>query len=105
MQVLCSQEVVSLHLCGVIPCQITAKASAPQGPWYVLCVWLQQGVRKVMAWSKPIDFYALSRGSFRIKARKLIETAQRKSQEEWSPENRAASLSECLVVTTIKKSR
>src|SRR5512144_1869380 len=80
MQVLCSQEVVSLHLCGVIPCQITAKASAPQGPWCVLGVWLQQGVRKVMAWSKPIDFYALSRGSFRIKARKLIETAQRKSQ-------------------------
>ena len=80
MKVLCSQEVVSLHLCGVVPCQVTAQVSAPQGPWCVHCVWLQQGVRKDLAWSKPIDFEALSCGSFRKKARNLIETAQRKSQ-------------------------
>ena len=30
MKVLCSQEVVNPHLCGVVPCQVTAKASAPQ---------------------------------------------------------------------------
>jgi len=33
-----------------------------------------------MAWSKAVDFYAFSCGSFRKKARNLIETAQRKSQ-------------------------
>jgi hypothetical protein len=80
MKVLCSQEVVSPHLCGVVPCQVTAQVSAPQGPWCVRCVWLQQGVRNDLAWSKPTDFEALSRGSFRKKARNLIETAQRKSQ-------------------------
>jgi hypothetical protein len=34
-----------------------------------------------MAWSKHIYFYAFSHGSFRKKARNLIETAQRNSQE------------------------
>jgi hypothetical protein len=63
-----------------VPCPITAQASAPQGPWCVRCVWLQQGVRKAIAWSKAIDFEVLSRGSVRKKARNLIETAQRKSQ-------------------------
>jgi hypothetical protein len=81
MKVLCSQEVTSSHLYGVVPCQITAKASAPQGPWCSLSVWLQQGVPEDRAWSKPIDFYALSCSSFRKKARNLIETAQRKSQQ------------------------
>src|SRR3989442_11765822 len=80
MKVLCSQEVVSPHLCGVVPCQITAKASSPQVPGFVLCLWLQKGVRGNMAWSKPIDFYALSYGSFRKPAQNLIEIAQRKSQ-------------------------
>src|SRR6266705_3840311 len=80
MKVLCSQEVVSPHLCGVVPCQITAKASSPQVPGFVLCLWLQKGVRGNMAWSKPIDFYALSCGSFRKPAQNLIEIAQRKSQ-------------------------
>ena len=65
---------------GFVPCQVTAKASAPQGPWCGLSVWLQQGVPEDRAWSKPIDFYALSCSSFRKKARNLIETAQRKSQ-------------------------
>src|SRR5437764_14796718 len=65
---------------GVVSGQVTAKASAPQVPWLALCVWLQKGVREDMAWSKRIDFYAFSRGSFRKKARSLIETAQRKSQ-------------------------
>ena len=37
-------------------------------------------LREDIAWSKPIDFYAFSCGSFRKKARNLIETAQRKSQ-------------------------
>jgi hypothetical protein len=62
MKVLCSQEVVSPHVCGAVPCQVTAKASAPQGPWFVLGLWLQQGVREDMAWSKAIDFYAFSCG-------------------------------------------
>jgi hypothetical protein len=80
MKVLCSQEVTSSHLCGVGLCQGTAQASAPQVPWCDLCVWLQQGVWKGMAWSKAIDLYAFSCSSFRKKARNLIETAQRKSQ-------------------------
>jgi len=81
MKVLCFQEVVSLHRCGVVPCQVTAKASAPQVPWLVLCWWRQQGVPEDRAWSKPIDFYALSCGSFRKLAQNLIEIAQRKSQD------------------------
>src|SRR5215510_8025069 len=56
MKVLCSQEVVRPDRCGVVLCQGTAQASAPQVPWFVLGVWLQQGVRKAMAWAKPIDF-------------------------------------------------
>jgi hypothetical protein len=64
----------------VVPCRVPAKASAPQVPWFVLCWWLQNGIRKVMTRSKPIDFYALSRGSFQKPAQNLIETAQRKSQ-------------------------
>ena len=80
MKVLCSQEVVSPHVCGAVPCQVTAKASAPQGPWCVLCLWLQKGLQENMVWFEHIDFYAFSRGSFRKPARNLIETAQRKSQ-------------------------
>src|SRR6478736_6768164 len=81
MKVLCSQEVVSPHVCGAVPCQVTAKASAPQVPWFVLCLWLQKGLQENMAWFEHIDFYAFSRGSFRKPARNLIEIAQRKSQE------------------------
>ena len=81
MKVLCSQEVVSPHLCEVVPCQVTAKASTPPVPGVVLCVWLQKGIRENMTWLEPIDFYAFSRGSFRKLARNLIEIAQRKSQE------------------------
>jgi hypothetical protein len=80
MKVLCSQEVVSPHVCGAVPCQVTAKASAPQVPWFVLCLWLQKGLQENMAWFEHIDFYAFSRGSFRKPARNLIEIAQRKSQ-------------------------
>src|SRR2546421_4771653 len=79
MKVLCSQEVVSLHLCGGVPCQVTAKASAPQVPWFVLRLWLQKGLQENMAWFEHIDFYAFSRSSFRKPARNLIEIAQRKS--------------------------
>jgi len=79
MKVLCSQEVASPHLCGVMPCQVTAKASTPPVPWFVLCLRLQKGIRYNMAWFEPIDFYAFSRGSFRKLARNLIEIAQRKS--------------------------
>ena len=56
MKVLCSQEVVLPYRCGVGLYQGTAQASAPQVPWLVLGLWPQQGVRKAMAWSKPIDF-------------------------------------------------
>src|SRR4030095_11179939 len=59
--------------------QVTAKASAPQVSWCVLCVWLQKGIREHTTWPKTMDLYALSRGSFRKKARNLIATAQRKS--------------------------
>ncbi len=45
-----------------------------------------EGVRGDMSWSKAIDFYALSCGSFRKKARNLIETAQRKSQIQYFDE-------------------
>jgi hypothetical protein len=81
MKVLCSQEVVRPYRCGVVLGLGTAQASAPQEPWCVLGVWLQQGVREDMTWSQSIDFYALSCGSFRKQARNLIETAQRKSQK------------------------
>src|SRR6266581_7670354 len=80
MKVLCSQEVVSPPRCEVVSCQVTAKASAPQVPWFVLCWWLQQGIREDRVWYKPIDFYALSCSSFRKSTRNLIEIAQRKSQ-------------------------
>jgi hypothetical protein len=56
MKVLCAQEVVRPYRCGVVLCQGTAQAFAPQVPWFVLGVWLQQGVRKAIAWAKPIDF-------------------------------------------------
>ena len=36
MKVLCSQEVVRPYRCGVVLCQGTAQASAPQVPWCVL---------------------------------------------------------------------
>src|SRR5262245_7196575 len=82
MKVLCSQEVVRPYRCGVVLGQGPAQASALQGPWCVLGMWLQPGVRKAMAWSKPIDFKTLSRSSFRKTVWNLIETAQRKSQED-----------------------
>ena len=53
MKVLCSQEVVSPHVCGAVPWQVTAKASAPQVPWFVLCLWLQKGLQENMAWFDP----------------------------------------------------
>ena len=68
------------HSPGAVPCQVTAKASAPQVPWFVLCLWLQKGLQENMAWFEHIDFYAFSCGSFRKPARNLIEIAQRKSQ-------------------------
>ena len=42
----------------VVPCSVTGKASAPQVPWFVPCLWLQNGVRENIAWLKAIDFYA-----------------------------------------------
>jgi hypothetical protein len=56
MKVLCSQEVIRPYCCGVVLYQGTAQASAPQVPWFVLDLWLQQGIWKAMAWTKPIDF-------------------------------------------------
>ena len=56
MKVLCSQEVVRPYRCGVVLCQGTAQASAPQVPWCVLGVWLQQGVREVVADQNPLIF-------------------------------------------------
>jgi hypothetical protein len=79
VKVLCSQAVVNSYRCGVVLCQVTAQASAPQGPWFVFCLWLQKGFREDTARSKAVDFYTLSCGSLRKLARNLIETAQRKS--------------------------
>ena len=53
---------MSTSLLGVSAGIAIVKASAPQGAWFVLGLWLQQGVREDMAWSKAIDFYALSWG-------------------------------------------
>src|SRR6266705_1751925 len=80
MKVLCSQEVVSPHLCGVVPCQVTIKASAPPGA--MVCPLLVTPERRSGGHGtvQSIDFYALSCSSFRKQARNLIETAQRKSQ-------------------------
>src|SRR5215217_2496530 len=72
-------------LLWVVSCQVTAKASASQVPWFVLCVWLQQGVLENAAWSKPIDFYVISWGVPRRPAYNLAETAQRKSQVNSMP--------------------
>ena len=74
------QQVMDTSFWGVSSGMATVKASTPQVPWVVLCLWLQKGVVENMAWSKPIDFYVLSRGSFRKLACNLAETAQRKSQ-------------------------
>src|SRR6266705_2326799 len=81
MKVLCSQEVVSPHLCGVVPCQVTIKASAPPGA--MVCPLLVTPERRSEGHGtvQSIDFYALSCSSFRKQARNLIETAQRKSQK------------------------
>src|SRR5919199_3053529 len=81
VKVLCCQEVVSPHLCGVVPCQVAAKASAPPG--YLVGPRLVTPERRSggLAWSQSLDFYALSCDPFRKQARNLIETAQRKSQE------------------------
>src|SRR5712691_6523527 len=80
MKVLCSQEVVSPHRYGVVPCQVTVQASAPPGA--VVCPLLVTPVGRLGGYGtvQSIDFYALSCGSFRKQARNLIETAQRKSQ-------------------------
>src|SRR2546428_4327492 len=80
MKVLCSQEVLSSHRCGVVPCQVSVQASAPPGA--VVCPLLVTPVGRLGGYGtvQCIDFYALSCGSFRKQARNLIETAQRKSQ-------------------------
>jgi hypothetical protein len=79
VKVLCFQCVVHTSHLGVSSDVGTVKGSAPQVPWCVLYGRLQQGVQEAMGWCQPIDLYALSCGSFRKKARNLIETAQRKS--------------------------
>ena len=80
MKVLYSQEVVSLHRCGVVPGQVTVQASAPPG--VVVCPLLVTPGGRLGGYGtlQYLDFYALSCGSFRKPARNLIETAQRKSQ-------------------------
>jgi hypothetical protein len=41
---LCPQEVTSSHPYGVVPCQVTAKASAPQASWGVPWFVALQGI-------------------------------------------------------------
>ena len=80
MKVLCSQEVASPHRCGVVPGQVTGQASVPPGAVVCPLLGTQGGRLGGHGTVQYIDFYALSRGSFRKQARNLIETAQRKSQ-------------------------
>jgi hypothetical protein len=49
---------------GIDPYQITVKVSAPQTPGCARWFLAPQGISGGMAWSKAIDFYALSCGSF-----------------------------------------
>jgi hypothetical protein len=105
VKVLCSQEVVSPHLCEVVPCQVTAKASTPPVPGVVLCVWLQKGIRENMAWFELIDFYAFSCGSFRKLARNLIEIAQRKSQVSQKTLVSFTDLSKMQTLTPLKSQK
>jgi hypothetical protein len=90
MKVLCSQEVVSPHLCGVIPCQVTAQVSAPQAsraaPWFLAL----QGISGGRVGSKAIDYYAFSWGVPRKPACNVVETAQRKSQPQTALERSVA---------------
>src|ERR671938_802510 len=79
MKVLCSQGVVSPHRCGVVPCQVTVKASAPPGAMVCPLLVTPEGRSGKYGSVQYIDFYALSCGSFRKQARNLIETAQLKS--------------------------
>ena len=81
MKVLCSQAVTSSHLWALVLCQVTAKASAPQVPWCVLCVWLPKGYQGGIGGSKAIDVYVFSWGGPRKPACNVVETAQRKSQD------------------------
>ena len=62
MKVLCSQAVASSYRCGVVPCQITAKVSAPQTPWRVPWFVAPQGISGGDSRFKAVDFYALSWG-------------------------------------------
>src|SRR5919202_5750779 len=84
VKVLCCQEVVSPHLCGVVPCQVAAKASAPPGAIVGPRLVTPERRSGGLAWSQSLDFYALSCDPFRKQARNLIKTAQRKSQSSSS---------------------
>ena len=47
---------------GIVPYQVTAKASAPQTPWCGPGSWLHEGGQEGMVGAKAIDFYTLSWG-------------------------------------------
>src|SRR5215217_7428853 len=80
MKVLCSQEVVSLHLWGSSHVRALRRRLHPRHPGVCPGAWLHKGEQEEMAWSKAVDFYALSWGVPRKPAYNLAETAQRKSQ-------------------------
>jgi hypothetical protein len=47
---------------GIVPYQVTVKASTPRHPGVCPGSWLHKGCQEGMAWSKTIDFYVLSWG-------------------------------------------
>jgi hypothetical protein len=79
VKVLCSQRFVSLHLWGSSPIRSLRRRLHPGHHGVGLGSWLHKGGQEGMAWSKAIDFYALSWGVPRKPACNLADTAQRKS--------------------------
>src|SRR4029453_11192724 len=80
MKILYFQEFVSLHLWGLSPIRSLGRRLHPRHHGVCPGSWLHKGEREEMAWSKAIDFYALSWDILRKPAWNLVETAQRKSQ-------------------------
>jgi hypothetical protein len=65
---------------GVVPCQVTAKASALPASGVCPGSRFPKGYHAGVVWSKAIDFYEFSWGVPRIPACNVVETTQRKSQ-------------------------
>ena len=75
---------------GVVPCQVTAKASALPASGVCPGSRFPKGYHAGVVWSKAIDFYAFSWGVPRKPACNVVETAQRKSQPQTALERSVA---------------